>query len=58
MKNISDAEKMSEELNFDDITKVFAGYEPVGSARGIKVVKKKKGKKGPIAALKTANTDE
>lgn len=36
---------MSQELDFDKLTQAFAGYEPVGSAKGIKVAKKKKGKR-------------
>ena len=36
---------MSESLNFDEVLNAFAGYQPIGSAKGHKVVKKKKGKK-------------
>jgi len=42
---VEESERMSKELNFDDITKAFADYQPIGSAKGIKVAKKKKGKK-------------
>jgi hypothetical protein len=42
---INQAEKMSSQLNFDDITRVLADYVPVGSAKGIKAPKKSKKKR-------------
>lgn len=44
-KLVKEAEDMSKNLNFDDVTKAVADYEQVGSAKGIKVKKKKKAKK-------------
>ena len=49
-KLTQDAQRMSDELNFDDLTKGLADFEQIGSAKGIKkVVKKKKKKVSSVA---------
>jgi hypothetical protein len=35
-KLIKEAENMSKELNFDDITRGIGAYESIGSAKGVK----------------------
>lgn len=49
-RQLNEAEVLSKQMDFDDMTKAFQAYEPVGSARGIKAAVKKGGKKKKVVA--------
>jgi CBS-domain-containing membrane protein len=44
-RKLNEAEVLSKQMDFDDMTKAFQAYEPVGSAKGIKAAVKKGKKK-------------